>query len=289
MSDCKVFRTEIDEAAHAAALGRGATAHAESCAACGSHLRERESLRGLVRGLGRVEAPADFEFRLRARMAGSKPGGGGGLFARLFPVGGLAWAAVAVCVLSASAAVYFRQAQPSKRGAPNAGEVALGTDAPARTGDVESKSAGSKTDETNVRPAVVVGPTVAAGTTAVNDVVVSGASQKSTAAKRAASQPRAREFVVREPRIDPTQGRSIVADLHSARVLPLRYTAVGTASRAPAQSIELGTSAGTLRVVLRDERGTLVPMRSVSFGSQEPLSRQTAAQRAASKVEEGVW
>jgi len=30
-------------------------------------------------------------------------------------------------------------------------------------------------------------------------------------------------------------------------------------------------------------------MRSVSFGSQEPLSRQTAAQRANSNDEEGVW
>jgi hypothetical protein len=294
MTDCKVFRTEIDEAARGDALGRAAAAHAEVCAACGSHLRERERLRGLVRGLGRVEAPPDFEFRLRARMAASKPGGGGGIFARLFPIGGLAWAAVAVCVLSVSAAVYFRQSRPSKPGAPNVGEAARAADATAPANNAEPKGAGVKTSETTARAATAAGPTVAVNTTAVNTTAVnsvagSAATQKGSAPKRAASQPRVREFAVREPQVDSTRGGSIVADLHSARVLPLLNSGSNAASRVPAQGIELGTSAGTLRVVLRDERGTLVPMRSVSFGSQEPLSRDAKARRAPSKDEEGVW
>src|SRR3954465_10452909 len=124
MSDCKVFRAEIEEAADGGALSVGAGAHVASCAACGEALRGREALRGLVRGLGRVEAPPDFEYRLRARMARSKPGGGHGAFGRLFPVSGLAWAAVAVCVLSLTAAVYYRQTQPTKQGASNAVESA---------------------------------------------------------------------------------------------------------------------------------------------------------------------
>ncbi len=37
------------------------------------------------------------------------------------------------------------------------------------------------------------------------------------------------------------------------------------------------------------ERGALVPMPSVSFGSQEPLSRQTAGGRTSTQDEEGVW
>src|SRR4051794_27356242 len=124
MSDCKVFRTQIEEAADGGALGRETASHVSTCAACGEELRVRASLRGLVRGLGRVDAPPDFEFRLRARMAASKPGGGRGLFASWFPVGGLAWAAVAICVLSVTAAVYFRQAQPVNRSSTNTGEVA---------------------------------------------------------------------------------------------------------------------------------------------------------------------
>jgi hypothetical protein len=294
MSDCKVFRTEIDETARGDALGRAAAVHAEACAACGSHLRERERLRGLVRGLGRVEAPPDFEFRLRARMAASKPGGGGGLFARLFPVGGLAWAAVAVCVLSVSAAVYFVQSRPPKQGAPNVGEVARAADTATQANNAEPKGAGVKAGENAAQAATAGGPTVAVNTTAVsnatvNNVNVSAATQKGSAPKRAASQPRVREFVDRGPQVDSTRGGSIVADLHSARVLPLLNSGARNASRVPTQGIELGTSAGTLRVVLRDERGTLVPMRSVSFGSQEPLSRDAKARRAPSKDEEGVW
>ena len=61
------------------------------------------------------------------------------------------------------------------------------------------------------------------------------------------------------------------------------------ASRVQAQGIHLGTTAGTLRVALRDERGLLVPMRSVSFGSQEPLSRQNAGARVSTQDEDGVW
>lgn len=287
MSDCKAFRTEIDEAAHADALGRAVFAHAEGCAACGAQLRERESLRGLVRGLGKVEAPADFEFRLRARMAASKPGGGGGLFSRLFPVGGLAWAAVAVCVVSLSAFVYFRQSQPPTKGAPNAGEVARAAGATAQANNAESESA--KPDE--AKPDEAKQQSEFAGMTAVTKFTDSNVSSKPVGVKvkRGASQPPLKEFVVREPRAGSTQGGSIVADVHSAVVLPLLNTGAGNASRVPTQGIELGTTAGTLRVVLRDERGTLVPMRSVSFGSQEPLSRQAAAQRAPSNDEEGVW
>jgi hypothetical protein len=279
MSDCKVFRTEIDVATDGGALGRDAATHAESCAACGEELRGRAALRGLVRGLGRVEAPPDFEFRLRARMAASKPGGGRGLFAGSFPVGGLAWAAVAVCILSVTAAVYFRQAQPTTRSAPNVGEVASVSQVNATPTNTESNNTGEKaTTPTDA------GKTFIAGGATVSEI------QRAATPKRAASQPRERESVAHVLRGELTRGGSIDADLRPAGViLPQLNNVSSVASRVPAQGIQLGTSAGTLRVVLRDERGTLVPMRTVSFGSQEPLSRQTANGRLTSKDEEGVW
>ena len=80
MSECKVYRREIEEAAESAHVSTGARTHAASCRTCGDELRERESLRALVSGLGKVEAPADFEFRLRARMAAAKADGGRGRF-----------------------------------------------------------------------------------------------------------------------------------------------------------------------------------------------------------------
>jgi hypothetical protein len=279
MSDCKVFRTEIDVAAEGGALGCDAATHVESCAACGEELRGRAALRGLVRGLGRVEAPPDFEFRLRARMAASKPGSGRGLFAGSFPVGGLAWAAVTVCILSVTAAVYFRQAQPTTQSAPNGGEVASVPQVNATPTDAESNN----TDEKAT-------PTPASGKTFVAGGTTTSVFQTVATPKRAASQPHERESVAHVSRGELTRGGSIDADLRPAGViLPQLNNVSSVASRVPAQGIQLGTSAGTLRVVLRDERGTLVPMRTVSFGSQEPLSRQTASGRLTSKDEEGVW
>jgi len=283
MSDCKVFRTEIEEAAEGGALGPRAAAHVESCAACGEELRGREALRGLVRGLGRVEAPADFEYRLRARMARSKPGGGHRAFGGLFPVSGLAWAAVAVCVLSVTAAVYLRQTSPAKQNAPSAVESA---------GIPQASASPKATQSNNVVQTATQRNEQADGrqTAAVVASKPSDLTQRASNVKRAASQPRDRELAAREPKGEPAQGGSVDMAVRGARIqLPFMSSANGGALRAQAQGIRLGTTAGTLRVALRDERGVLVPMRSVSFGSQEPLSRQTAGVRAVTQDEEGVW
>lgn len=283
MSDCKVFRTEIEEAADGSALGREAASHVETCAACGEELRGRAALRGLVRGLGRVEAPPDFEYRLRARMAGSKPGGGQGLFASWFPVGGLAWAAAAVCVLSVTAAIYFKQAQPSKRVATNAGEVASVPQAGASPSVIQSNSTGDKqTQQTKTGESTGINKTV------VSNGAATGGIKKVAATRRSASQPRERESAERASRGDSTHGGAFVFTVRSADNMVPQLNG-GSTSRVPAQGIQLGTSAGTLRVTLLDERGTLVPMRTVSFGSQEPLSRQTASGRTTAKDEEGIW
>src|SRR5215204_4003685 len=96
MSECKAYRREIDEAA-GGGVSAGARAHATSCRVCGDELRVRESLRVLVGGLGKVEAPADFEFRLRARMAASKADGARGRFGGARWLYGFAPVAVAAC------------------------------------------------------------------------------------------------------------------------------------------------------------------------------------------------
>jgi hypothetical protein len=280
MSDCKVFRTEIDEAPDGGGLGRAAASHAETCASCGATLREREALRRLVGGLGRVEAPHDFEFRLRARMAASKPRGGHGVFARLLPAGGLAWAAVAVCLVTVTAAVYFRQARPTKQSASNGAEVASVPQADASPVASEPKGADELTNRQSN----------SGGAPVISRPTNSGKIENVTVAKRAANRTRGKEFAPRDTRGESTQSGSHDEAVTSATVrLPRLDSANYVATRGPAQGIQLGTSAGTLRVALLDERGALVPMRSVSFGSQEPLSRQAAGGRLTSKDDEGVW
>src|SRR5689334_10091972 len=110
MSDCKAYRREIEEAAEGGSASAGLRAHAARCRACAEELRERESVRALVGGLGRVGAPADFEFRLRARMAAAKAEGRGGRFGGARWLYGFAPVAVAACFVVVSATLYFRQA-----------------------------------------------------------------------------------------------------------------------------------------------------------------------------------
>jgi hypothetical protein len=66
---CREVRQEIDQSELQQALSASSEAHVLSCAACATFRDERSRLRELVGGLQPVAAPADFEMRLRARIA----------------------------------------------------------------------------------------------------------------------------------------------------------------------------------------------------------------------------
>jgi hypothetical protein len=69
-------------------------------------------------------------------------------------------------------------------------------------------------------------------------------------------------------------------------------TLVSSVTGAPViTGIPVKASAEPLRVILRDERGAerIVPMRSVSFGSQDFLARGAAAKPSAVAEVGGVW
>jgi hypothetical protein len=67
--DCRVTRREIEEAELTQRLSGEALTHLASCAPCSKFREERTRLRELVGSLEPVVAPADFDMRLRARMA----------------------------------------------------------------------------------------------------------------------------------------------------------------------------------------------------------------------------
>jgi hypothetical protein len=265
MSECKAYRREIEEAADGGALSPGVRAHAALCRACGGELRRGESLRALVGGLGKVEAPADFEFRLRARMAAAKSGGERGRFGGRW-LYGFAPVAVAACFVVVSATLYFRQAvRPATNGAH---AVAV---APAW--NAEPERAPSVNDEQHGR----AGLTVAGGRVAQasrTDEVVALRTQKS------ARQSGARGRQTREVALK-AEGRTGLAP----RTIEISVTGAPVITGIPVKA-----SAEPLRMILRDERGAerVVPMRSVSFGSQDFLSRGGAARPAATEVG-GVW
>jgi hypothetical protein len=242
-------------------MSTGARAHAVHCRACGGALLERESLRALVGGLGRVEAPADFEFRLRARMAATKAGGGRGRFSGARWFYGFAPVAVAACFVVVSATLYFRQAtRATKTDAP---AVASST---ARDAQTLPPSSADKAQRESALTEDAGGQAVQVG----QRDVASSETRKPThrVIARAA---RARQVASKvEGPTDSAQNTTV-------------FSSTG------AQVIHL--SPEPLRVILRDERGAerVVPMRSVSFGSQDFLSRGAATRPAANVEVGGVW
>jgi hypothetical protein len=89
---CEVIRREIEELMLNEEFSAVATEHVRTCGDCREFQREQTKLRELVGGLGTVTAPADFDFRLRARLAADSQGSSFHYWS--FAVKGLATAAV---------------------------------------------------------------------------------------------------------------------------------------------------------------------------------------------------
>lgn len=247
---CQTYKALIEEGAgRAAAPSAALGAHLELCAACRGFAREREALVGLLGGLACVPAPNDFEFRLRARMA-RRIGTEGGRLRRFRPAPGLAAAGLAVCLLAASA-LYFR-AQPSAEDSTAAHIAAL----PAPVVVVDQRAEATPAGDGRRVDVPAAAQTVRA---------------TKTAASRNSSKPR----------------RATRENSFGVRPAPV-ISGGEVASHAASQGVALRTPTETLRVVLRDERGDayVVPMRSVSFGAQGPVSRGARASHA---DKEGVW
>ena len=68
-NNCEVVRRGLDELMLGEACSSAATEHLYGCASCREFHEQTTKLRQIVGSLGTVEAPADFDFRLRARLA----------------------------------------------------------------------------------------------------------------------------------------------------------------------------------------------------------------------------
>jgi hypothetical protein len=66
--NCKQIREAIDTASRHNLYGGNVTSHLNDCPDCHRYSDETTSLLGLLGAQPRVEAPPDFDFRLRARM-----------------------------------------------------------------------------------------------------------------------------------------------------------------------------------------------------------------------------
>jgi hypothetical protein len=69
MDGCKQIKKFIDESDRPEALTYASSQHIASCADCSQFADERAKLKELLRSAGRVSAPPDFDFKLKARLA----------------------------------------------------------------------------------------------------------------------------------------------------------------------------------------------------------------------------
>lgn len=99
-NECRAIQREIDESEIDARLSERTQLHLAVCSSCAEFRNQRSRLRELISGLAPVTAPADFDMRLRARMAreGKQPRQPS-IFRLLISTPGIAVAAVVVTLI----------------------------------------------------------------------------------------------------------------------------------------------------------------------------------------------
>jgi hypothetical protein len=275
MQVCEMHRAEIEESPGGTPASASLREHLAACAPCEQFRRERASLRSLVGGLEKVAAPADFEFRLRARMAAS----GGARRARPLHfrfVPGVASVALAVCFVSVSAWVYLGR-EPASRQPETPPRASAAAFAP--TAAPESTSARDDA------------PQVVDEKPPQEGVELASSSTPQRVRVRAASPFRARLNGKGNDRAGGETGHDAVFDALPAPILNASSNASGELVSTSALTVAVRTPAVPLQVVLRDASGAarVVPMSSVSFGSQELVRQGRNALPVSHTVKEGVW
>ncbi len=112
---CKETTAAIDNKLRRSSFDDAVNTHLSGCPACRRHAGEMSSLLSLLSAQPRVQAPADFDFRLRARIARAKaeqtnPAGlFENLWAKAFSWGQAATAMATIALVVAFSTFYFKQ------------------------------------------------------------------------------------------------------------------------------------------------------------------------------------
>jgi len=144
---CRLVRREIDESELNLRLSDQLQAHIASCPSCREFRDERMRLRQLVGSLEPVTAPADFDVRLRARIAAERQRPARASLFPHFLVSTPAMAAAAVIVMLAASIVWFSQRNGKQ--SPSVAQSGSASERP-RNGEASTASR-----ETNPNPASV--------------------------------------------------------------------------------------------------------------------------------------
>lgn len=107
---CEPVRRELEELMLSDDFSAATAGHLQTCSDCRDFQRQQTKLRQIVGSLGTVNAPADFDFRLRARLAADSEAPSFRFWT--FTVKGLATAAVMVVFGVGAVVVWQRSHEP---------------------------------------------------------------------------------------------------------------------------------------------------------------------------------
>ena len=107
---CELIRRELDELTLDETCSTTAVDHLRECGACREFQEKQTRLRQIVGSLGTVAAPADFDFRLRARLANESSSAASHISFVTWPVLRRGFAAAALLLVFATGAYLVRNA-----------------------------------------------------------------------------------------------------------------------------------------------------------------------------------
>lgn len=254
--NCQNVRREVDEAAPGDLLSAFARRHMSACRECRAFCEEHEKLQAILSSLGTIEAPGDFDFRLRARLAGEKAG------SSHFPLTfaslsfGVRAAAVAALLLVFGSVAFFNF-KPSS----NNSLVAHNPTPPAKSGEGQTTPTGAVAPESRTADAVNTAPV-----TAKEGNIV----PKRGVTPRHAALVSAPRMGIRE--MGSTQARIIKASALNASVA----------------DYPIESSAQPMKVSVDNGRGSsrTISLPPVSFGSQRVMAQGSAPLMASAR---GSW
>lgn len=285
--NCKQYRTGIDDSDFAA--GHEATRHgphADGCAECRAYGDETTAVRGLVAGLARVDAPADFEFRLRARLNAADSARPRAWSQNLLPRA--AWLAAAGCLaLAAALALQTRDPQPAAPLAtsapPPAEQTAASTaanvnvDAATR---VESREKIDEVAELKLTAAPAESDETLAARRKVRAASVAAASVAKPSQRRAAASA--------QPLAEAAASSGASVGRTETNTLSMTGAPVIVSSAIP---LPISADERPLQVLFKDTQGAsrVVNVDPVAFGSNDPAARPTNVTFTKAAKKQGVW
>jgi hypothetical protein len=275
---CQSYRIEIEEMEATTRPSGEMAVHLSACAECHAFYSERQSLRQLMKELEMVAAPADFDFRLRARLAASNGAGNHRSSWRSFvfsaPAIGLT---ASLILLGVAATAFYNRSQPAPIVAGRPAEVVRQkTEQPDKTGSastpveiVNPKASPVATNKKTESPGIASVP---------------NANQQSRAGNGQTNSPR------KQMPATPNSGQRLSNDLAAsgARVItPYAQPSPAIIGASPLLEVSVRSKSQPLKIDLDDRSGVkrTVTLEPVVFGSQDLIGRETSRAATAN----GIW